>query len=392
MKYIYIYTRYGLALGGVGIALMEILKRLNELDGIKLKLIVEKELFFESDLTDKVPHDVEIMYLKNQNAYENLFLVKKMKEILTSTKSSKTKILIIRSIDRIINRINVKNTLKNENIDILIDFDMSLCGKIKMIKALKKIVWIHNYINIYPWYSWKNNVKHYDNIVVTCEESKKTILENNKTLGNKIVKLYNLIDFDRVIKLSLQNFSLNELNFIKDKYIISVMRLDSKQKDFDTLIGAHKLLKKKGIKVKHYIIGGGPDKHYIEEKLIENNLNNELILLGSKENPYPWIKNSLFLVHSSKYEGMAIVLVEAMILEVPVISTSCPVGPSDVLDHGKQGVLVKMGDPSDLAQAIHSMLFDKKSREEFKKKNKEWLNEFHSSKSLNTLKNVLDLN
>ena len=392
MKNIYIYTRYGLALGGVGMALMEILKRLNELDGIKLKLIVEKELFFDSFFTDKVPHDIEIMYLKNQNAYENLFLVKKMKKILTSAKSSKIKILIIRSIDRAINSINIKKTLKNENIDILIDFDMSLCGKIKKLKAKKKIVWVHNYINIYPWYSWKNNIKYYDNIMVTCEESKKTILDNNKTLGNKIVKLYNLINFDRVIEMSLQKVPLIELSFIKDKYIVSVMRLDSKQKDFHTLIGAHKLLKKEGIKVKHYIIGSGPDRSSIEEEIIENNLENELILLGAKKNPYPWIKNSMFFVHSSKYEGMPIVLVEAMILEVPVISTSCPVGPSDILDHGKQGILVKMMDSSDLAQAMHLMLSDNKIREEFKKKNKDWLTEFRCSKSLNTLKNVLDLN
>ena len=84
----------------------------------------------------------------------------------------------------------------------------------------------------------------------------------------------------------------------------------------------------------------------------------EILLLGSIKNPYPWIKNSQLLVHSSKYEGLPTVLIEALILNKKVISSSCPTGPKEILCNGEIGDLYDVGNYRKLAELIEKNLKD----------------------------------
>lgn len=74
--------------------------------------------------------------------------------------------------------------------------------------------------------------------------------------------------------------------------------------------------------------------------------------MGSIVNPYPWIKNSSFLIHSSKYEGLPTVLIESLILNKTVISSACPTGPREILENGEIGYLYEVGDYNKLAELI----------------------------------------
>ena len=135
-----------------------------------------------------------------------------------------------------------------------------------------------------------------------------------------------------------------------------VSRLDNVQKDFDTIIKAFKIVKQKRKDIKLYLLGDGPDKEKIENMIKNEDLQEYIKLLGVKRNPYSWIKGSKLLVHSSRYEGFGLVLVEALILGKVVISSNCKVGPREILDNGKYGSLVEVGDYNSMAQEILELL------------------------------------
>ena len=98
------------------------------------------------------------------------------------------------------------------------------------------------------------------------------------------------------------------------------------------------------------------------------NMEKDIILLGSVKNPYPWLKKAKLFVHSSKYEGFGLVLVEALILNKKVISSACPTGPREILKNGKIGDLYEIGDYKKLAyyivEALKNDNLDKEQIEE----------------------------
>jgi glycosyltransferase involved in cell wall biosynthesis len=102
-----------------------------------------------------------------------------------------------------------------------------------------------------------------------------------------------------------------------------------------------KLLIDKGLNVKWYIIGYGGSDEYIRSAISDNKMEENVILLGKKTNPYPYIKACDWYVQPSRYEGKSIVVREAQILCKPVIITNYPTSSSQVQD-GIDGVIVPM--------------------------------------------------
>uniref|UniRef100_UPI001CA50A03 glycosyltransferase n=1 Tax=Vibrio hyugaensis TaxID=1534743 RepID=UPI001CA50A03 len=86
-----------------------------------------------------------------------------------------------------------------------------------------------------------------------------------------------------------------------------------------------------------------------------NNYRN-IYLVGKKINPYPWIKNCYFLVHSSVSEGFSLVILEAMISSKLVVSSNCNFGPSDILDGGKFGYLFDVRNHEQLTNILQLIL------------------------------------
>ena len=78
-----------------------------------------------------------------------------------------------------------------------------------------------------------------------------------------------------------------------------------------------------------------------------------------------WLNNADFFIHSSKYEGFGLVLIEAAILDKLIISSNCPVGPTEILENGKSGILFNVGDSQELAEKIEKVLNDKNLRNRY---------------------------
>ena len=132
--------------------------------------------------------------------------------------------------------------------------------------------------------------------------------------------------------------------------IIAMGRL-TKVKDFSTLIKAFYLVRKK-LDARLIIIGEGELRYELEMLISKHNLQEDILLPGFLKNPFVLIQKANLFVLSSIWEGFPNVLVEAMTCGTPVISTDCNSGPSEILEHGKWGRLVPVGNISLLAKSI----------------------------------------
>lgn len=141
--------------------------------------------------------------------------------------------------------------------------------------------------------------------------------------------------------------------------VLAVGRLEP-QKDLILLIQAFHLLAKQ-CNAKLVILGDGPMKAQIESTVVGLNLADRVKLLGFVENPFAFMSRASVLVLSSRWEGFANVLVEAMACGSPVVATDCPSGPSEILENGKWGRLVPVGDVNQLSEAIKATLKDGRS-------------------------------
>ncbi|HHW39477.1 MAG TPA: glycosyltransferase, partial [Bacillales bacterium] len=126
-------------------------------------------------------------------------------------------------------------------------------------------------------------------------------------------------------------------------------------KDFPTLIRAFALVRKKR-QARLMILGEGEERPKLEALVRELGVEKDVALPGFVENPYSYIKRAGVFVLSSRWEGLPTVLIEALALETPVVSTDCPHGPREILEDRKWGRLVPIGDEQALAQAIFETL------------------------------------
>lgn len=127
------------------------------------------------------------------------------------------------------------------------------------------------------------------------------------------------------------------------------------QKSFSTLIRAFAQVRKVR-PVRLVLLGGGRERSRLQALVDELDLSADVALLDFVKNPYAYMKRASVFVLSSAWEGLPTVLIEAMALQTPIVSTNCPFGPEEILDGGKYGTLVPVGDEAAIAQEILNVL------------------------------------
>ncbi len=179
------------------------------------------------------------------------------------------------------------------------------------VNAKRKIHWVHND------YRTSGMPKKYDlklfpkvDAVVTISEECLAILkEEFPQFQDKFYCIENITS-SAVIKARANEFIPEEYKGLEN-ILLSVGRL-SEQKGFDMAISAAGKLKKKGLKFKWFIIGSGPLKDKFNDQIKKENVEDCVELLGTKSNPYPYIKNCNIFVQPSRYEGKSVVIDEKM--------------------------------------------------------------------------------
>jgi glycosyltransferase involved in cell wall biosynthesis len=136
--------------------------------------------------------------------------------------------------------------------------------------------------------------------------------------------------------------------------VLGVGRL-APQKDFGTLIRAFaRVIVRRPCRL--MILGDGPERASLEALVAERGLTGSVDLPGWISNPYPYMAHAGVFVLSSRWEGLPSVLIEALFCEVPVVATDCLSGPREILEGGRYGALVPVGDEEALAAAIEAAL------------------------------------
>lgn len=126
-------------------------------------------------------------------------------------------------------------------------------------------------------------------------------------------------------------------------------------KDYPTLLTAIARLRQSR-PVRALVLGDGPEREALSALRDTLGLADCVELPGRCADPLPWFARAAALAVSSRSEGFALTLVEAMALGIPVASTDCPVGPRDILDGGQYGPLTPVGDAQALADALAGLL------------------------------------
>ena len=185
------------------------------------------------------------------------------------------------------------------------------------------------------------------NIVTVSTGIQHDLINNVRVKPKSIRTIYNPLDFDNIKMLA------QEPNpFESENYIIHVGRL-TESKRHDILLKAYA---KSNIREKLLLLGEGPLKDNIMKQASDLGIDEKVIFAGFHQNPYPIIKNAKLYIASSDYEGFLIALVEALVLNVPVISTNCPHGPGEILVNHLSKYLVPVGNYESIAEKIEEIL------------------------------------
>jgi len=263
--------------------------------------------------------------------------IRLFKEMLNSIELKHGNVNLILSalprMDRILSRI------KDDRIYHVIHSPLSIQSGIQDNKWHKKISRIWHMKRLY------DNRK----IIAVSDGVKNDLIKYVKVRPISIQTIYNPFHFDKLKKLASQS-KITNTGLSSKKYIIHVGTFTIRVKRQDLLIQAFALSK---LKCKLVLLGKGKDEKEIHALIKKYSLGDRVIVAGFHTNPYPWIKRARLLVVTSRYEGLGNVLVEAMSLGTPTLSTNCG-GPSEILIDDMQDHLVLNGSAKALAKKMHS--------------------------------------
>ena len=343
-----------LSMGGEERVLLNVLKNLVELN-------------YDVDLLITWNH-------KENNLFENEIPKKVNYEFLFNNYDGKSK--IIKEIYSLWAKLTylkkVEKIIKEKKYDIVIDYSSNLLKYNNLDIKVPVFAWIHFSLTFGEKLSadkiekYKKQYKKYDKILAICDTMRDEFVEILGMEKNKVELVYNPIDLEAIRKKA-ENIDKKYENYLKQDYFLQVSRL-TEQKQPEHLVDIYYKLKQQGIKEKLYFIGNGEKIELIKQKIREYNLENDVVLLGQIENPYPFFKNAKLFVHTAKYEGLPTVLLESLTLGTPVVSYDCPTGPKDILGQNSEyGKLIPLNDKDTFVKEVYKLMKNDEKYENYRK-------------------------
>lgn len=343
-----------LSMGGEERILLNVLKNLVELN-YNVDLLITWDYGENNLFENEIPEEVN---------YEFLF------------RSYNGKNRIIKEIFRLRKKINylkkVEKRIKEKNYDIVIDYSSNLLKYKNFDIAIPVFSWVHfsltfgEKLSIEKVEKYKKQYKKYDKILAICDTMRDEFIEILGMDKNKVELVYNPINLEIIQKKS-ENVNPKYENYLKEDYFLQVSRL-THQKQPEHLVDIYYKLKQLGIKEKLYFIGNGKKIELIKQKIKEYKLENDVILLGQIENPYPFFKNAKLFLHTAKYEGLPTVLLESLTFGVPVVAYDCPTGPKDILGKNSEyGELIPLNDKDTFVKKVYELMNNNTKYENYKR-------------------------
>ena len=366
-----------LSMGGEERVLLNVLKNLVELN-------------YDVDLLITWNH-------KENNLFENEIPKKVNYEFLFNNYDGKSK--IIKEIYRLWAKLTylkkVEKIIKEKKYDIVIDYSSNLLKYNNLDIKVPVFAWIHFSLTFGEKLSadkiekYKKQYKKYDKILAICDTMRDEFVEILGMEKNKVELVYNPIDLEAIRKKAETIYKKYE-TYLKQDYFLQVSRL-TEQKQPEHLVDIYYKLKQQGIKEKLYFIGNGEKIELIKQKIREYNLENDVVLLGQIENPYPFFKNAKLFVHTAKYEGLPTVLLESLTLGTPVVAYDCPTGPKDILGQNSEyGKLIQLNDKDTFVEKVYELINKNEKYENYRKLSLVRANDFSMESNKAKLKELIE--
>ena len=366
-----------LSMGGEERVLLSVLKNLVELN-YDVDLLITwnhgENNLFENEIPEKVNYK---FLFDNYNGKNKL-----IKEIYRI----RAKATYLKKVEKII---------KEKKYDIVIDYSSNLLKYNNLNIKVPVFAWIHFSLTFGEKLSadkiekYKKQYKKYDKILAICDTMRDEFVEILGMDKNKVELVYNPIDLEAIRKKAETIYKKYE-NYLKQDYFLQVSRL-TEQKQPEHLVDIYYKLKQQGIKEKLYFIGNGEKIELIKQKIREYNLENDVVLLGQIENPYPFFKNAKLFVHTAKYEGLPTVLLESLTLGTPVVAYDCPTGPKDILGQNSEyGKLIQLNDKDTFVEKIYELMNKNEKYENYRKLSLVRANDFSMESNKAKLKELIE--
>lgn len=228
---------------------------------------------------------------------------------------------------------------------------------INKVDSDMKITWNHtDYDTLGP--DKKMDLETYskvDYVVSVSDECTQKVIKHYPELKEKAITIENLLAKDFIIKQSKEKIE-NPFDLNTDFNLLSIGRY-CEAKNFDNVPFICKKLLDLGLNIKWYIIGYGGDEEKIVQNIKKNHMEDYVILLGKKTNPYPYIKACDVYVQPSRYEGKCVSVREAQILNKPVIITNYATAKNQLVN-GYDGMIVPLENEK-CALGIYNVLANK---------------------------------
>lgn len=352
MRIIFIHN--SLVIGGIESVLITYVNMLKKA-GYSIDLFLIYDLEDENHGIKEIDKNINIEFSLKKRDLHNI-----------ETKRKKRKNNIFRKLNYEITKNIYKSKIKKDifaklstnNYDFVIDFSDCLSKiikhkKIRKMTNAKILRWQHSQIIEQNIHKTLEGYKEFDQVITVSSEMKKKISDYAYQLNNKIEYLHNPINIQKIREKS----NSKSIEKLSNDYLLIVTRI-VEGKGLLELIEIYNILKYRyNIINKLYILGDGDYYKTLKEEIKKRNLDKYCILLGRKENPYPYMKNAKLFLFTSESEGLPTVLLESMALGTPVISMNCSTGPTEIIGKNDEyGKLIQLHDKNKFCSAVHELL------------------------------------
>lgn len=343
--------------GGIDTVLIEYLKHLSESEDVEITLAIATAMDSLEVFRREVPANVKIVYFSQSRRLTHIQQGRVLK--MTSHLAKVYDEMVNNPIRRYRAQRGIDRLAKTA--DLFIDFDCCAYSFLRSVRT-KKIAYFHfSFVQAMRQNGRRmkrigRELEHYDRVVTISKAMQEEGCRLFPSLKDKMTVIYNAKNPGIIRRKAAATTGDDRID---RPYLLAVERLEESQKDLTTLLEAYALLRKTFHREEWlYIIGKGSSEEELKQKARALGIAGRTVFLGFCANPYPWMLRSRLLVHSAKFEGLPTVLIEGLLLDKLMVATDCPTGPREILDDGRAGLLVPVGDAAAFACATDRLLND----------------------------------
>ena len=296
------------------------------------------------DLLPQVPEKVHVIQgIDETHYYKKLYSVVLLilLKICIMVKAKKAENKLSARLYSYIHKLKVhypqKVYFKNSKFDLIISYCLHLGTEMSLqIDATKRVLFLHNSHTEYHEDVFEGCFDRIDKFVAVNDVVRQIYVNQYPEIKSKIMVIENYVDTQEIIEKS-KMFDTNKREY-KRQYCLCTCGRISKEKGFNLAVDAAEYLKNQGISFVWFFVGDGDFRKNIEQTIEEKDLNDYVLITGFQDNPYPYMAAADIYVQTSYEEAQPLVLLEAMVLGKPIVSTKT-VGGRNILKDGKKGII-----------------------------------------------------